>query len=131
MHLLEDDRAAEAHHLAAFAEPVDEKAVQVVEVWDRDVDKEILVAGDDEDRDHLGHVRRCRLKAIDHASLQRADLHCDQCLHAAVERAEIDVGAEAADHSTIEQAPDPLQAGGRRYADSPGQFAVALPSICL
>lgn len=131
MHLLEDDRAAEAHHFAPLAEPIDEKAVQVVEVRDRDVDEEVLVAGDYEDRDHLGHVRGRRLKAIDHPSLQRADLHRDQRLHSAVERAEIDIGTEAADHSTLEQAPDPLQTGGRSYANPPGQFAVALPRICL
>lgn len=54
MQVLVDHAGADVSDLGAFGEPVDDERVQVLVVLDRDMNEEVLAAGDDEDADTGG-----------------------------------------------------------------------------
>ena len=100
-----------------------------VEIGHTDVQQEVVAAGEDEDAEHLGHLRRRRLERVDDGPAQRPHLHGNHRLHAAVERDRVDLGVVPPDHVPAGKRADPFQAGRRRDAEPPGELPVGQPSI--
>lgn len=119
MHALVDDRGAEADYLAAFAQPVEEERVQVVEVLNGHVQEEVVPARYHEDGQHLGQLSDGLLEGFDDRPPQRPDLDRDQCLHAPVQCLQVDLCVVAADHAAAGESAHSLQAGRRRDAEPP------------
>jgi len=65
-------------------------------VLDRDVNEEVLAAGDDEHADRLGHLADPVAEALDVAPRGRADADGDEGLHATADRGQVEVEDGAA-----------------------------------
>jgi hypothetical protein len=93
------------------------------------VDQKVVGAGDVEYAEDLGQGQRVGAERVNQGPRVLTHADRDQGLHAHVEGSEVDIGVEAPQHAQFDQAPDPLQAGGRREPHHLGEPLVGDPGV--
>ena len=129
--VLVDDAGPDVSYFGPLGELVDDEGVELLVVGDRDVEQEVLVAGDDE---HTGGVRepgRPVAEGLDVAPRRRPDPDGDQGLDRAADGGEVEIEQGAADDAALPQGPGPVERRGGGDTDRGGQIPVGPPCIML
>ena len=99
--VLVDDAGPDVGHLGPFGQLVDDEGIETLVVGHRDVDQEILAAGDDEHPHGVREPGRPVAEGLDVAPGRRPDPDGDERLDRAADSGEVHVEQGAADHPAL------------------------------
>jgi len=99
--VLVDDAGTDVGHLGTFGQLVDDERVEVLVVGDRDMEQEVLAAGDDEHPHGVRQPGRPVPEGLDVAPGRRPDPDGDQRLDRPADGSEVHVEQGTADHAPL------------------------------
>ena len=99
--VLVDDAGPDVGYFGPLGEPVDDEGVELLVVGHRDVEQEVLAAGDDEHAHRVREPGRPVPEGLDVAPRRRPDSDGDQSLDRAADGGEVDVEQSAADDAAL------------------------------
>jgi hypothetical protein len=129
--VLEDDRGSDPFDLGPADQPFQHEAAQVVGVGDGDVQEEVVIAGDVEERSGLRQGHDLAGKPFDLVALGMAIANGDERLQGLAQPREVDARVIADDDAALLEAADASKAARLREVDPGCQLLVREPCILL